>query len=285
MGDMASYIAWRSDIIPVPIDVAIDKTYGDVLGTDLWPRLVRARKVIGAHAGPPCETYSLARWLESPTGKPRPLRTRTHPWGLPFRSLKEVEQTVMGNILFLRGLAILILVYLHGGATTLEHPKGSPDADDVDPEQPFLPWCIWHSAFIKQMLKSPSWRTTCFLQGPLGAPFAKPTIIVSGRLHGLASAIFAAYDSQWRPTSVLGGLEHGRWKTAAAKAYPPRLCEILADQFIMFAQQQVTDGSEPDPSDLDAALAVLACQYDPYSSEQTGTEMRADYFRGQGLLR
>jgi hypothetical protein len=62
--DMAQWFSWTSDIVPICIDLAVDPVHGNVLKDALWVRLIRARKVTGAHAGPPCETYSFARWLE-----------------------------------------------------------------------------------------------------------------------------------------------------------------------------------------------------------------------------
>eukprot|EP00438_Fugacium_kawagutii_P006413 Skav224266 [mRNA] locus=scaffold2636:222766:224574:- [translate_table: standard] len=285
LNDMASWLTGASDLVPIPIDVAIDPIHGDVLGSTLWPRLVRARKVAAVHAGPPCETFSLARWIQTESGFPRPLRARTHPWGVPFRTLREVVQLTMGGILFLRGLAIQLLVFLYGGATTLEHPRGCDDADHIDPDglKPLLPWCVWQSGFIQQLLCSPEWRLTYFLQGPLGREFAKPTVILASRLNGLATAIYQGYDKRWRPTSVLGGQEDGQWRTAKAKAYPDRLCQILAQQYITFDASCQTERSEPDPDDLQAALDALTGVYDPYLLQQKGDRMHGDFFQGHGL--
>ena len=63
-GDMAAWLEWQSDIIPLSVDLAVDAFHGDVCKSHLWEGLVRAGKVVAAHAAPPCETYTTARWLE-----------------------------------------------------------------------------------------------------------------------------------------------------------------------------------------------------------------------------
>ncbi len=56
-------------------------------------------------AGPPCETWSRARFQaldpESNFGKkgPRPLRSATELWGLPSLQLRQLMQILFGNTL------------------------------------------------------------------------------------------------------------------------------------------------------------------------------------------
>ena len=81
VGDIAAHISWTSaDIIPIPIDVAVDDHWGNARHQHLWYELARCRKVVAAHFAPPCETYSEARWLQV-EGGPRPLRNAEFPWG------------------------------------------------------------------------------------------------------------------------------------------------------------------------------------------------------------
>ena len=75
-GDLASWFHWNTDIQPICVDVAIHEKLGNARDLDNWIQLIKTRRVVGAHAGPPCETYSAARWLPSPDSIfPRPLRT------------------------------------------------------------------------------------------------------------------------------------------------------------------------------------------------------------------
>ena len=102
--DLAQWITWGSDVIPISIDLAIDSHHGNILRDDIWKRLICSRKVTGGHAGPPCETLSFARWLLLEDGqRQQPLRTTQAPWGRDDLSLREVEQVVTGTWKFLIG--------------------------------------------------------------------------------------------------------------------------------------------------------------------------------------
>ena len=262
-GDIASWTNWlcmNENVVPISVDIGIDAKYGDIYNAQLWERLIRARKVVAAHGGPPCETYSLARWLLSPTGKPRPLRSRLFPWGMPKRSFKELQQCYVGTVLMFRTLFLLLLVHCYGGAFTMEHPAGHRCTDEQ--------WCIWLAGMVQRILRAPDVEVIQFLQGPLGQPFSKPTKLLVGRLPLLKHHLFASYDAGWRPTTVLGGLDDDGWRTAAAKAYPSRLCEILARNYLWFASQAPTSGIEDDPPQLAAARKIL-CNWDPYTDGTT----------------
>lgn len=272
--DLASYIWWQSDLIPICVDVAIHPEFGNALDVGLWRSLIHARRVAGGHAGPPCETYSLARWMEVEGSiYPRPLRSCEQPWGLDGRTLRETRQWLMGNLLMWRALYLLLTIYAYGGTFTLEHPKGCGGKDNK--------WTIWDSSFVKQLLLAGDIRLWTILQGPLGQPFAKPTNLLAARLEGLGLAIYEGYDKKWRPTMKLGGREGAQWKTARAKAYPPALCRILAQQHIAVADLQVGEGTTKEPDGLEQALEALANSYDPYWLEAKGTKMCSDYNFGR----
>ena len=147
-GDMAAWLEWQSDIIPLSVDLAVDAFHGDVCKSHLWEGLVRAGKVVAAHAAPPCETYTTARWLEQPDGEgPRPLRDALHPWGMLSRSVPEVAQSELGTKLMMEALYLVLLVFAWGGCFTAEHPRG-PLTNEIH-------WSIWYSGFIREMCQVP----------------------------------------------------------------------------------------------------------------------------------
>ena len=274
-GDVASWLQWDGAVVPISIDVAVHATYGDVHCDDLWIRLIKTGCVVAAHAGPPCETYSAARWIEEP-GRlfPRPLRDSILPWGRGNLSGREVKQVSIGTLLMLRTLQILLLVYAYGGAFTLEHPTG----DDADTRK----WSIWKSGMVRRLLRSRDFQTTRFLQGPLGQPFCKPTTFLSARLPLLDRHLYALYKPGWRPTRFLGGLEDGKWKTAAGKVYPVRLCYVIAQQFLWYNANAESIEREVDLTFLQPALDALAKPWDDYGTAQA--TMCRDYHAATGIF-
>ena len=203
--------------------------------------------------GPALWDFTLARWLNcQQEGFPQPLRTSTHPWGLPELSIRELVQCANGSILFLKVLALITLVHVFGGATTLEHPKG--------PEEGCHPgWAIWHSSFVKKLLLDPSMQLITFAQGPLGKRYMKPTKLLVGRMNFLAKELYSQYDLNWKPSQILGGKNSdGSWRTSEAKSYPDRLCRTLALGFIRHDASVELDGFESDPDNLQEALSEMA---------------------------
>lgn len=138
----------------------------------------------------------------------------------------------------------------------MEHPAGHRCSADQ--------WCIWLAGMIQRFLRADDVEVVQFLQGPLGQPFSKPTRLLVGRLPHLKQHLYASYDVGWRPTTTLGGLDEHGWRTAAAKAYPQKLCEILARNYLWFAAKAPVSGCEPDPVMLAAARKAL-CEWDPYT--------------------
>ena len=261
-------------VVPVAIDTAVSERHGNVYHMTLWKGLVQARKVLGAHAGPPCETFTMARFLrQDEPGNPRPLRTKSHPWGLPELSLRELIQCVNGSSLYLHVLGMILMVHLYGGCSTLEHPKGTDD--DQHPG-----WTVWYSSFMKRLLLDGQFQRITMLQGPLGREFSKPTRLLAGRLPWLERDIFAAYDTSWRPSVQLGGRNpDGSWRTSAAKAYPAGMCRVLARAYLRFGQEVDVAGTETDPEGLHEALEALAKVLDADSVEgRMGNDFQIGHF-------
>lgn len=273
-GDLICQLEWQGAVQPIPIDLTIDKVWGDARQGGLWEALIRSGKVLGAHMGPPCETYSDARWLPppDPTTKrfPRPLRDAMKGWGMAQRSLRELRQLQVGNYLMWISFTYLILIAIYGGCATLEHPRGMAPLRNR--------FSVWVSSLIKRVTRSSVWSVVDFLQGPLGVTYAKPTRILHLRLPELPQMIYAAYDKTWKPSETLGGLdESGEWRTMKAKAYPERLNAVLADSYMVHLQRCQRQGQTMDPVDLDEALSALTHFYDPYIDHAKGSIMARDY--------
>ena len=273
-GDLICQLEWRGKVQPIPIDLAIDKVWGDARKGGLWEALIRSGKVLGAHMGPPCETYTDARWLPAPDDQllkyPRPLRDAMKGWGMAQRNMKELKQVQVGNYLMWISFTYMMLIALYGGCATLEHPKG------VAPRR--NRFSVWVSSLTRRVTRSKIWQVVDFLQGPLGVAYSKPTRILHLRLPELPQLIYAAYDKAWRPSEKLGGLDdNGEWRTMKAKAYPERLNAVLADSYMLHFRRCQRSGHVPDPDELGLALEALTHFYDPYINHAKGSIMARDY--------
>lgn len=199
-GDLICQLEWRGAVQPAPIDLTIDKVWGDARKGGLWEALIGSGKVLGAHMGPPCETYSDARWIPPPQSDhqcfPRRLRDALHGWGMAQRSLRELKQLHVGTHLMWLSFYYLILIAIHGGCATLEHPKGMAPLRNR--------FSVWTSSLTRRLLRWRIWQVVDFLQGPLGVDYAKPTRILHLRLPELPRLLYSAYSRNWRSKEKLG---------------------------------------------------------------------------------
>ena len=270
MGDVSSWFHWDGRVIPIAIDLAIDEELGDIHNTNLWYRLIAARKVVGGHGGPPCETYSAARWNAIERQQfPRPLRDIEQPWGKLYITLRELCQCYTGTCLMLTTLKLLFMIHAYGGSISLEHPAG----DNNNPRM----WGIWKSAFIKWLMLDAQISSITFLQGPLGQSFAKPTTMLLGRLSKFAELIFANYDKSWKASEVLSGKEGQSWRTSKAKAYPEKLSKVIALAHLHHFESLTFEGEAEEPAEMLHVLEKLATMHDPYNPDAANTTMRSDY--------
>ena len=272
--DLVAWLEWSDQLQPIPIDLAIDEFYGDARRGGLWADLIRAGLVAGGHFGPPCESYTDARWLEVLEEVwrrcPRPLRTMAYGWGLPQRSRRELLQTDMGNQLMWLSFSYMFLLAQAGGCATLEHPRGQAPRNNR--------FSVWTSSLVQRVIQSPEWDVTSFLQGPLGVPYAKPTRLLHLRLPHLPKAIYSAYDPGWRCSEVLGGQDtDGSWKTTKAKAYPDRMNRVLSEVYLTFLDSCPRQDYVAEPPQLQAALKALTGFWDPYVDSTRGAVMTRDF--------
>ena len=82
-------------------------------------------------SGPPCETWSSARFLQPPPEYkprwPRPLRSADRPWGIDALSARELRHLLQGSQLMLTNLCLDLEVAVHGGGTGMEDPHTPSD--------------------------------------------------------------------------------------------------------------------------------------------------------------
>jgi hypothetical protein len=220
-------------VLVISIDTAIDDQM-NVHDQRLWHFLLAAARrgqLLVILLGPPCETWSSARFETQmdenghPLKGPRPLRgTPDSCWGMELLNFKELLQISVGNSLLLKGLQLCACVAVGEGAVALEHP-----APPYQLERP----SIWRTAIIR-LLSGPGmpFRQYTFHQWKHGAPGVKPTTLLYA--NAAIPQTFAANEQAdlVKPTTpLIGRLADGSYRTSFAKEYPSGMNRSFAESF------------------------------------------------------
>lgn len=236
----------------VSLDIVVDAHWGNATEESVreyWLSMAQAGFIVGFLAGPPCETWSVARGkeLKGSSGHnrraPRILRTAESLWGLPSLALQEVMQITIGNALLTVSLLMACAMVKVGGHGVLEHPA-EPDAPELA--------TIWRLPIVLALMQAPGVCRHRVAQGLYGAPSRKPTDLLVINMPTLPMAF-----RDWRlradpPKGASIGLtEEGAWKTSILKEYPPAMCRALAQAFRSSIDQHcVSQTTEPLASDV-----------------------------------
>ena len=237
----------------VSVDTAVHPVLGNLRdGPSLrhLQALARSGFFCGDVSGPPCETWSAARWLalDGEAG-PRPLRTADRPWGLPTSTSRELRQTQVGTELFLNSVSTEVMVALHGGVSVMEHPAEPAEAFKAS---------TWKVDLQAQRLEAMcSYLPNCIEQWLYGADSVKPTCL---RTFNCSEGVFAselrphADHSLLRPRHVLRGRQSdGSFRTAAAKEYSSALSRAICMAVLRSVRDRLyrLGSYSPDTSSLD----------------------------------
>ena len=224
----------------ISVDIVVDPLWGDVSRPEVrefWLRAVKERHVVGAMAGPPCETWSKARGRapEQITDSvckrgPRVIRDASDLWGKVSLALKELRQLDVGNLLLLFMLELLINLALEDGIGGMEHP--------AEPAEPELT-SVWRLPVIEYLRTWPEFSFRAW-----GAPSRKPTGLL---LLNMPNAFRQLREWQlvgdFPKTASIGKNSEGFWATSLLKEYPPAFCGGLAGGFISALQEHPVDAN------------------------------------------
>eukprot|EP00435_Cladocopium_sp_Y103_P033730 s2880_g8.t1 len=185
-------------ITVVSLDIVVDPVMGDVTNQatqTFWFTHASRGDIAGFLCGPPCETWSRARFVKLQAAAtcargPRPVRSATELWGLISLSLRELRQVGTGNDLLCFALEMFLRLALVGAFGVLEHPD--------EPEEEHMP-SIWKLGVLHWLLQLPGVSTFSFCQGLLGAPTPKPTRLLVLNLKELPQALRAHHLSAHLP--------------------------------------------------------------------------------------
>lgn len=229
----------------VSVDLMTDPIWGDISRPEVrsfWLTAVRDRFVIGALAGPPCETWSQARGkvmsppAERPTRpSPRVLRDLLTLWGRAAIAIRELQQLDTGNLLLLFTVELLIMLAYTGGIGCMEHPAPPDDPTKAS---------IWRLPIICYLMTWPEFAFLTLSQGLWGAPSMKPTGLLLLNAPEMLRELRSWQIAKDVPHQTAIGLtSDGFWATSFLKEYPPALCAGLAGGFHKSLQGHPVDDS------------------------------------------
>lgn len=243
-GDLHDIIEHRvlttgAHVFAISVDLCMQRQSADLAkagALDWWRNRVASGQIVSAGGGPPCETYTAARLQPMPDGRgPRPLRSGTHPTGLPALKRKEWAQIWIGDVLLRFLLDILAALGAMGMSGFLEHPQFPTWCAQLNPPS------IWTMEAIKLMKGLQCCSIVSFDQCTCGAPAKKPTTLLLLRLPevrltllqkgraGRCSHLPNAHEA------LIGKQSDGSFQTAKAKVYPAGLNEVLGNAMFSFA--------------------------------------------------
>lgn len=210
----------------VSVDIMVDRELGDVTkasSRSYWLHSIEQRWTIGMVAGPPCETWSIARSQEIADKRraPRVLRTLQHTWGHESVSLREGAQLQIGNDLLQFGIEALYALHRQQGIGLLEHP-----AEPAEPQAA----SVWRTEALRYLRAQNDVQVVRVFQGLVGAYSGKPTDLMAVRLPHLRQALSGWTLTERAPSAVsIGCTQGGEFLTTRLKEYPPALCRAFSD--------------------------------------------------------
>eukprot|EP00435_Cladocopium_sp_Y103_P037245 s1928_g9.t2 len=116
------WIQGSIQIFCLSVDFCIQRTGGDLStpsSREWWKARILSGAIAGVGGGPPCESYSAARYL--PNG-PVPLRSAEYIDGLPYNNARGWVQTLLGSRLMKFLIEMLLICAQVGACGFLEHP-------------------------------------------------------------------------------------------------------------------------------------------------------------------
>jgi hypothetical protein len=241
------------------VDILYDLKLGDVGDKhtqEFWFDAIDCQLVIGFIGGPPCETWSRARAVQTSEMHhgPRIVRTDACLWGLDCLRIRELVQVLMGNRLLTFAFMCLLRLALVGGIGLLEHPA-DPEGEESA--------AIWRLPILHLLRAFPGFSIFTFCQGLLGAPTPKPTTVLCLNLPNVVRDLRAHRTTVELPRRAsIGKTAEGTWATSRLKEYPPALCLALARTFdFEIWQEPVVDHGTPPDAFLAMCAPLLVQEY------------------------
>ena len=250
VGDIHDIIEHRvqetgEHVFEISVDLCMQRQSADLAKPGAlrwWHQRAASGQLVSAGGGPPCETYTAARMHKLPDGTgPRPLRSGTHPTGLPALRPKEWAQVWIGDALLRFLLDMLAILAAVGMSGFLEHPQYPTWCADMDPPS------IWALDAIRLLKGLNCCSIVSFDQCVCGAVAKKPTTLLLLRLPTIRHALlrkgrYGRCDHATKAHDILiGKQDNGKYQTSKAKVYPAGLNQVIGQAMFSFAASLATD--------------------------------------------
>ena len=262
---------WQHHPYVCAMDLVLHPSHDAARGAlGFWIQKIVQGFVIGSFQSPPCETWSVARYMELEQSKgPPPLRSADEPFGLPGLTFKQFKQLEIGSFLLFPSLAMITACALSGCSSMLEHPAF------VNKHVRMHAASIWRLPEVIRLLALPNAALHKVLQGEFGMSAVKPTFLGAWGLPTFAMHAERERKPMDRSRiAALAGLNSdGSFKTAIAKEYAEPLCKCIAASFADAARD--TDHiDEGDGTEFNSASFKLD---DFFTQITAATDFGADF--------
>ena len=268
-GDFQQHLQWlwpadTAQLLVLSVDIALDPVYGNLASADAiawWQARIRDGQVRGWLGGPPCETWSVARYL--PDGPP-PLRSLLDIWGLAAVDARQSAQLTLGNFLLQASITLALTSVAHGGVALIEHP--------AIPTWRLEAVSIWFLRITRALIAAPCVSEFEIDQCEHGQVSKSPTHLLAVRLPTLEVILRdtpgSGSCSHGSHQSLRGVSQEGHFRTAQKKQYPSGLCRCFARAFV--------DALLPVVADVPSRGEPLAAEFDVFCPPFDGYEQGAD---------
>ena len=225
----------------ISVDLCMQRQSAD-LASDAsmqwWLNRASSGQIVSLGGGPPCETYTAARYniLDTQRG-PRPLRSASDLSGLPGLSRRERAQIWIGDHLIRFLLRMLLAMAAQGLSGFLEHPQFPTWCADKNPPS------IWSWKTVRMLKGLQCCSIVSFDQCVVGASSRKPTTLLLIRLPNIRNRLLLSghfgrcCHGPKAHEGLIGKQSNGAFQTARAKVYPPGLNNIIGHEMFLFAKQ------------------------------------------------
>ena len=216
----------------ISLDVAIDAKLCDLScsgGVARWLGLAIAGRIVMVLGGPPCKTWSVARWnggSRAVGAGPRAVRSSGHLWGLHDLDASERQQVALGNALLRNVILFLAAARVYGFAAVMEHPQ-------LPSRMPQAP-SSWKLPGLKLLARAGGTECVHLDQCCCGTPWKKPTRLFAVGIPALGHLVSGLPGGGrccpalgHKRVSLTGKGEDGVYRTAPAKTYNSVMCKVL----------------------------------------------------------